>query len=343
MAIDNRKTRIRGFSPWRGLEALEPRLLMSADGLAPAVEGTPETSAAVVEDASLLLVDESQPQPASAVQYRETDFNFASRLLEEEGIFFFFKHEDGKHTLVLASPEDAHVDAREGEHDVLQAASSLETFTPGGKFTIQEHRSGSEESSTYVVTSIAHTATEPTPYESGTAATEDYQNGFTCSSCWIRASQLHTGKSFGGIDIPRIGEEVIVQFEEGDPDRPIIVGRAYHADTVPPYSLPGGTTVSSLQSSTTAGSGGYNEYVLDDTKGNELIREHGQFDKDSTIENDLREHVLNDRSQNVTNNETIQIGVDRAESVDANETVTVSLMRTHTVGVNETITVGAAR
>ncbi len=99
--------------------------------------------------------------------------------------------------------------------------------------------------------------------------------------------------------IPRIGEEVIVDFLEGDPDRPIITGRVYNAEEMPPYPLPAKKMVTGLKSNSTLGGGGYNEYIMDDTKGNELIREHGQFDKDSTIEHDLREHVLHDRHRNV--------------------------------------------
>ena len=178
------------------------------------------------------------------------------------------------------------------------------------------------------------------------------------TSCWMRVSQVHAGKSFGGIDIPRMGEEVIVSFLEGDPDRPIITGRVYHAENMPPFGLPDSKTISGLKSKTYKGEG-YNEYVMDDTPGNELIREHGQYDKDSTIEHDLREHVLNDRSRDVTNietitvgvdrtktvgnNETLNVGADRTRSVGANETVTVALTRTHTVGINEAITIGGAQ
>ena len=160
------------------------------------------------------------------------------------------------------------------------------------------------------------------------------------SSCWVRVSQIHAGQSFGGIDIPRIGEEVVVGFLEGDPDRPMITGRVYHAENMPPFGLPGSKTISGLKSKTYKG-GGYNEFVMDDTTGNELIREHGQYDKDSTIEHDLREHVLHDRSRDVTNNETIQIGVDRTETVGANESLTVGSNKTIKIGVNHGEMIGA--
>ena len=135
------------------------------------------------------------------------------------------------------------------------------------------------------------------------------------SSCWIRVSHPWAGKGWGAISIPRIGQEVIVDFLEGDPDQPIITGRVYNAEQMPPYGLPGGQVISGIKSSSTKGGGGYNEFIMDDTKGNELIRVHGQYDMDSTIEHDLREHVLHDRSRDVTNNETITIGNDRTETV----------------------------
>ena len=424
------------------------------------------------------------------VQYRETDFNFVSRLMEQEGIFYFFVHEDGKHTMVLADHKGAYVDCKEatadfplslgqhdvqdhltswqhayefrpgkfaqmdfnfetpstslmtktnslvkmpgmdkfevydypGEyaqknfgdvetkvrmeeeeaaHDVVQGAGRLKTFTPGGKFTVGVHRSKTEEGKPFVITSVQHVAQEPLAYETGGGQmAEEYRNTFHCipatvvfrparttrkplvsgvqtaivtgpageeihtdkygrvkiqfhwdregkkdenTSCWTRVSQVHASKNFGGIDIPRIGDEVIVDFLEGDPDRPIIVGRVYHAENMPPFGLPGAKNISGLKSNSTKGGGGYNEYVLDDTKGNELIREHGQFDKDSTIEHDLREHVLHDRTRDVTNNETITIGVNRTESVGKDESLTVGANRTETVGINETLSVGADR
>jgi len=107
--------------------------------------------------------------------------------------------------------------------------------------------------------------------------------------------------------------------------------------------LTAGAAVSGLMSNSTKGGSGYNEYIMDDTKGNELIREHGQFDKDSTIEHDLREHVLNDRSRDVTNNETVRIGKDRSQTVGNDETTNIGHDRSEQVGSNETISIGANR
>lgn len=161
------------------------------------------------------------------------------------------------------------------------------------------------------------------------------------SSCWVRVSHPWAGKGWGAVSIPRIGQEVIVEFLEGDPDRPIITGRVYNAESMPPYGLPAGAVQSGIKSDSTKGGGGYNEYVLDDTKGNELIREHGQYDKDSTIEHDLREHVLNDRHRDVTRDETVDVGRDQTFTIGNDQTGTVVVDKTLTIGKNHTETVGS--
>jgi type VI secretion system secreted protein VgrG len=431
------------------------------------------------------------------VQYRESDFDFLSRLMEEEGIFYFFEYENGKHTLVLADSPDVHqpcpgksqvlfepeigqgeredtvaawreqqelrpgkltlwdnnfqlptktlevssptkihvgdndklelydfpggyaqrfsapderlgdvepegnklvktrMEEEEAQHLIISGESSVRGFTAGTRFELESPPPG-VTAGPYVLTSVQHTAALGS-FVSGDEETElKYSNAFTCipvavpfrprrltprpvvqgaqtavvvgpageeiypdkygrvkvqfywdregkrdehSSCWVRVSQVHAGKGFGGIDIPRIGEEVVVGFLEGDPDQPIIVGRVYHADNMPPFELPGSKTISGLKSNSTKGGGGYNEYVLDDNKGQELIREHGQYDKDSKIEHDLREHVLNDRSRDVTNNETVKIGVNQALTVDNDRTITVNGKHTETIKSDTTIKV----
>lgn len=169
------------------------------------------------------------------------------------------------------------------------------------------------------------------------------------SSCYIRVGQTWAGPSWGAIIIPRIGQEVIVQFLEGNPDCPIITGTVYNGANRPPFGLPGGKSQAGFKSNSTLGGGGYNEFILDDTKGTELIRVHGQYDMDTKIEHDLREHVLNNRSRDVTNNETIQIGVDQTYSIGNNQsgkvgvdkTIKVGNNHTETIGVNKSMTVGA--
>ena len=422
------------------------------------------------------------------VQYRETDFNFVSRLMEQYGIFYFFEHEKDKHTLVLADtasskvhqpcpgqskarcdftagmvPEEdiihscqveqevrpgkytltnynfetpstglavnvnsavntsgngkfeiydypgEHLNKSQGEQLVklrmeaeempqlvMSGSSTCRAFTPGYRFDLEGHYN-QQMDKPYILTEVQHTATVGETYaDTGSPAAANYSNHFLSipydvpyrplrvtpkpivqgpqtaivvgrsgeeiftdkygrvkvqfhwdregkhnqdSSCWIRVSHPWAGKGWGAISIPRIGQEVIVDFLEGDPDQPIITGRVYNAEQMPPYGLPAGGMVSGLKSSSTKGGGGYNEFIMDDTKGNELIRMHGQYDMDATVEHDLREHVLHDRSRDVTNNETITVGNDRTETVLGNETLSVTKNRTETVLGNETLSV----
>lgn len=420
------------------------------------------------------------------VQYRETDFNFISRLLEQEGIYYYFIHENGKHTLVLTDgthetipgyeevpffPPDEH-DRRERDHihdlklqrdlqpgsyvhrdycfqkpsanlEVMRSNPQESAYSEGEMYDYpgEYHEPGDgehyvqvrleelhaqfehvrcegnvrglstgflfsltefprdDQNREYLVTSAVYEV-QSNAYETGGDQEQHFSMSFTAmdskvqfrppritpkpivqgpqtakvvgpggeeiytdehgrvkvqfhwdrygtydenSSCWLRCSTTWAGKGWGQLSIPRIDQEVIVSFLEGDPDRPMITGRVYNSEQTPPHGMPGGKNLSGMKSNSTKGGGGYNEYVFDDTKGNELIREHGQFDKDSTIENDLREHVLNDRSRDVSNNETIQIGNDRSETVGHDETLTVANNRTETVGVDETLTVGSNR
>ena len=149
--------------------------------------------------------------------------------------------------------------------------------------------------------------------------------------------QDYAGKAWGSVTIPRIGQEVLVSFLDGNPDRPIITGRVYNADQTPPYPLPAKKMVSGIKSNSTPGGGGYNEYILDDTKGNELIREHGQFDKDSTILHDLREHVKHDRHRDVTHDETILIGNDQSEIVKRDRRLEVQRDKFEKVDRNKSV------
>jgi type VI secretion system secreted protein VgrG len=130
------------------------------------------------------------------------------------------------------------------------------------------------------------------------------------SSCWIRVSQSHAGKGFGGIDIPRIGEEVIVSFLEGDPDQPIITGRVYNGDNKPPNGLPDKAMVSGLKSNSTPGGGGNNSVMMDDTKGNEALTTHAQYNMSTTVENDQTNTVHNNKTNTVNNTFTETIKSD---------------------------------
>ena len=142
------------------------------------------------------------------------------------------------------------------------------------------------------------------------------------SSCWIRVATLWGGKQWGMIHIPRVGQEVVIAFEEGDPDRPIIVGSVYNAEQMPAFELPKGMVVSGYKSNTHKGKG-YNELTFNDTAGKEMITMHGQHDMSTTIEHDQTTHVKRNRSAN--------IDVDDSESVGGNQSLSVKKKQTLTV------------
>jgi type VI secretion system secreted protein VgrG len=420
------------------------------------------------------------------VQYRETDFNFVSRLMEEEGIFYFFEHANGKHTLVLANDPAEHKPCPHqstvryeltaggwqeddvvldcfaqqefrtgawaysdynfetpstslivqvagknpyeiydypGEYRkradgdglarirleeqrtptfVVQGTSDCRAFTPGYKFDLIDHYR-IDLNQSYVLTAVRHTASLGSSYggSGGIGNSEpSYRNSFECipatttyrppritpqpavqgcqsavvvgpageeiytdkygrvkvqfhwdregkmnesSSCWVRVSHPWAGKGWGSVTIPRIGQEVIVDFLEGNPDQPIIIGRVYNAQQMPPFGLPGGAVVSGFKSNSTKGGGGYNEISLNDTKGTELIQIHGQYDMDTKIEHDERVNVGNNRTETVGVDESITIGSNRTEKVGKNETITIGVNRTESVGADEKISIGSNR
>jgi type VI secretion system secreted protein VgrG len=432
------------------------------------------------------------------VQYRESDFNFVSRLMEEEGIFYFFQHENGKHTMVLGNDPSAHEDCPDqptaryegtsggwqdddviltwlqeqelrpgvytatdynfetpsmnlqssvsgkekwevydfpGEYtkradgdqlvrvrlqeqqmpqSVARGTSDCRAFGVGYKFKLTDHYRD-DLNQEYVLTALSHSARHNVGYTSGASDSSEpvYENTFECvpattpirpmrrtpvpvvqgcqtgmvvgpsgeeiftdkygrvkvqfhwdregkknenSSCWMRVSYPWAGKGWGGIQIPRIGQEVIVDFIEGDPDRPIITGRTYNAGQMPPWDLPGQKNISGYKSNSTKGGGGYNEISFDDTKGTELINIHAQYDRQKKVEHDERVNVGNDRTEQVIHDEKIKIGNDRTKEVDHDEQVkigndrnevvvrdrTLAVMRdkTETVTRNKTIQIG---
>ena len=428
------------------------------------------------------------------VQYRETDFNFLSRLLEHEGIYFFFEHAESKHTLVLVDDPGQHKtfegyetvpyyapggkDAlRERDHleswsytkavqsgsfattdfdfekprkslassatitrqhqqasfevfDYPGALSQLESsqsdattkvriqelqagymvatghgnaagLAAGWKFTLDKfprkdlnmayvvirasyalstdvYESGSHaESSAFEVWIDAIDAR--TPYRAprmtrkplvhgaqtamvvGPAGEEIYTDKYgrvkvqfpwdrygkqdEQSSCWIRVAQLWAGKGWGMIQVPRIGQEVMVTFLEGDPDRPIITGRVYNGDSMPPYGLPDNATQSGMKSRSSKGGGdaNFNEIRFEDLKGSEQLYIHAEKNQDGVVENDQTHLVGHDRTKTVNHDEKTQVGNDRTETVGNNESITIGVNRTEQVGVNEKINIGANR
>jgi type VI secretion system secreted protein VgrG len=126
------------------------------------------------------------------------------------------------------------------------------------------------------------------------------------SSCWVRVSQAWAGAGFGSVQIPRIGQEVLVEFLQGDVDRPIITGRVYNGSNMPPYQLPAAGVVSGMKSNTHKGRG-YNEIAMDDTTSKEKITIHGQYDMNTTIEHDQTNTVKNDFTETITKNAKVEI------------------------------------
>ncbi len=149
------------------------------------------------------------------------------------------------------------------------------------------------------------------------------------SSCWVRVAQVWAGKGWGGMMIPRIGQEVIVDFLEGDPDQPIITGRVYNEDCLPPYTLPGEATKSALKTCSSKGGGGFNEIRFEDKKGSEQLFVHAEKNQDVRVKEDAVEWIGKDRHLIVKSNQLEEVGGDKHLTVkgDQNEKVsgTVSL------------------
>lgn len=424
-----------------------------------------------------------------SVQYRETTFDFVSRLLEQEGIYYWFKHADGKSTMMLADGPGCHETApgcdeifyyppsenvvREKETirewtfskeiqpgkyvlddydfenpqaDLLVEAklamkhknAALEVFDYPGEYvdpgkagkgyvqrrmeelSSQHHRAQGEgdvrglhvgglftlaghprddQNKEYLVVSAIHEVRAPDYEGFGEhQAGPTYSVGFEAldsaetfrspritplpvirgpqtaevvgkdgeeiwtdeygrikvqfhwdrygekdenSSCWIRVAQTWAGKNWGAMHVPRIGQEVIVEFLEGDPDRPIVTGRVYNAEQRVPFPLPDKAMVSGIKSNSTPGGGGHNEISFDDTKGSEKLTIHGQYDMSTTVLHDQTASVGNNRSGSVAVDDTESIGVNQTLSVGSNQTETVGADRTTTIGANDTLTVGA--
>jgi type VI secretion system secreted protein VgrG len=409
------------------------------------------------------------------VQYRETDFNFISRLMEQNGIFYFFQHEKGKHTMVIADSSSIHepcpgqesagynlvtggletddvvdtwnieqelrtgkytltdynfktpsasllatestivsvggnasfeifdypgeyttrgdgstfaklrMQEDEAGHLVAHGSSVCRAFTSGYKFDLVDHYQDSMNAS-YVLTEIRHIASVGGTYSGSGGGNDNYSNHFTCipetvpfrparltpkpfvqgpqtavvvgkssdvgagddggggdgeeiwvdkygrvivlfpwdragkCSCRVRVSQDWAGQGWGAITIPRVGQEVIVSFLEGDPDRPIITGRVYNADQTVPYPLPDNQTRSTFKtrSSKYGGTDNYNELRFEDKKGDEQIFLRGEKDFDTRLKNDIREWVGNNRSLIVTQDQMEKAGGDLHSQVTGN-------------------------
>ncbi len=177
------------------------------------------------------------------------------------------------------------------------------------------------------------------------------------SSCWVRVSQAWAGQGWGAIAIPRVGQEVIVDFLGGDPDQPIVTGRTYHASNIVPNKLPGKKTQMSIKSKSYK-SNGFNELRFDDATGAEELYLHAQkdmntkvlHDRTTDVNNDHTETVKGNQSVTVNKNQTTTVNQNQTNTIDQNQTTTVKqnkvetvlLTSTEMVGLAKTSTVGAA-
>jgi type VI secretion system secreted protein VgrG len=422
------------------------------------------------------------------VQYRETDFNFVSRLLEHEGIYYYTRHTDGHNTIVLTdstsksvpvpgyekisfiAPEDVvrpeleHIESWDFSSDIqpgvyvhddydlerpsvelrtrktltrsyspsdyeiydypghyiqksdgeqyahvridefgtlfetAEGAGNSKGIEVGALFTLEDYpredqnreylivgashslRFGDYEAlpqssggTEYRVSFVAMPSSQqfrprrvtPKPFVQGPqtavvvgpAGDEIYVDKYgrikvqfhwdrygkkdDKSSCWIRVSQPWAGQAWGAITNPRIGQEVIVDFLEGDPDQPIITGRVYNAEQVVPYDLPANKTQSGIKSRSSSGGDGetFNELMFEDKKGSELVYLRAEKDYTNAVENDEVRWVGHDRWTEVDHDETNHIKHDRTETVDNDETITIHGKRTEVVDKDENITI----
>jgi type VI secretion system secreted protein VgrG len=160
------------------------------------------------------------------------------------------------------------------------------------------------------------------------------------SSDWVRVIQGSAGGSFGSINTPRIGEEVLVDFINGDSDRPIVVGRLYNSANPPPWGFPAAAKKSGIKSkSFNSPLSNFNELMFDDTEWKELVNFQAQRDLTSLIKHDETRTVNHDRMTTIDNDETVTVHGFRTETVDKDETITIHQNRTETVDKNETITI----
>lgn len=177
-----------------------------------------------------------------------------------------------------------------------------------------------------------------------------YSPGNEDSSCWVRVSQAWAGTGFGNLAIPRVGQEVIVDFLNGDPDQPIVMGRTYHQDNRSPGSLPGTKTQMTIRSKTYKGSG-YNELMFEDATSKELLSMHAQKDMKTVVLNNRltdvtanhAEKVGGNQAVTITKNQTQTIGKNQIEKVGSNQIVKVAKNMSETVGMAKAETIGTAK
>lgn len=157
------------------------------------------------------------------------------------------------------------------------------------------------------------------------------------ASCWTRVAHPWAGAGWGGIVIPRIGMEVVVDFLDGNPDRPLVVGCVYNGNNTPPYTLPDEKTKSTFKTNSSPGGGGFNELRFEDAAGSEEIFTHAQKDYNEVVENDHNTTVHNNQTNTVDVNQTQSIGGNQSETVTGEQTMTVKKNRTVTIDGSQAV------
>ncbi|HIE2431515.1 TPA: type VI secretion system tip protein TssI/VgrG, partial [Pseudomonas aeruginosa] len=162
------------------------------------------------------------------------------------------------------------------------------------------------------------------------------------SSCWLRVASGWAGNGYGGIVIPRVGMEVLVDFLEGDPDQPLVSGCVYHAAHPVPYELPANQTRSVFKSLSSPGGGGYNELRIEDRKGQEQIFVHAQRDWDENIEHDQKIRVGHERHDTVEANSYSEFKAEEHHTVRGERKVELKADDHLTVGDSQHVKLGRA-
>ena len=403
------------------------------------------------------------------VQYQESSFDFISRLMELEGISYFFRHESGRHVMVLTdaasqhqpfagyesipyhvtpsggstdeegisqwaltdsvtpgiyslddydfrkpnawlfqarqnpnSPEPGginvydwpgrfvdhghgefyariHQERWQVEHQQIQGSATALGITPGHTFTLynapffsdnaeyltteanywlEENAYASGGSSqtmhridfTVIPSSVTYRPAQktawPRTYGPQTAKvvgpqgesiwTDRYgrvkvkfhwdrqAKGDDTSSCWVRVSSAWAGQGFGGVQIPRVGDEVVVDFINGDPDRPIITGRVYNEASMPPWDLPGDATRMGFMTRSKDGSVDNASFLFfEDSPGNESVQMHSEKDMMVSVENDQTVNIDGNRTTTIKKTQTDEVRQDATFYYKAKRTTTV--------------------
>jgi len=155
--------------------------------------------------------------------------------------------------------------------------------------------------------------------------------------CWVRVSQSWAGKNWGTIFLPRIGQEVIVEFLDGNPDRPIVTGAVYNGESKPPYTLPDNATMSTIKSNSSKGGQGFNELRFEDKKGSEQVFLHAEKDQDIRVKEVTKEWIGKDRHLIVKENQREQVEKDKHTQVKGDQLLKVEGNLGTTVGKNQVI------